>query len=68
MNSCYDTGSVWLSRGKHRDCALSRAILVSLFSHPTFIHKDVFSPGVMQFAWNLGVAALFVSPRGLAIP
>lgn len=34
--------------GKTQRLCLIKTILLSLFSHPTFIHKDVFSPGVMQ--------------------
>lgn len=39
-----------------------------IFVFPTFIHKDVLSPGVTLLACNLGVAALCIFQRGLAIP
>lgn len=53
---------------ENTDCALSRAILASLFSHPHIHPKGCLLSGAMLFACNLGVAALSISQRGLAIP
>lgn len=61
------TVELYYCHGENTDIMLHQDQSLSLYSHPTFIHKDVFSPWSCNLL-DLAVAALFVSPRGLAIP